>query len=193
MMKKIFLDVETTGTDIRKHSIHQISALIEVDGEVVEEVNLFSRPHHKALYEPAALRICGKTEAELKAYPLMDQSHRKFVAVLGKYVDKFVASDKFHVAGFNNRAFDDPFMRVWFEQNGDDFFGSWFFPDTLDVMTLASEYLLDRRAAMPSFKLKRVAREVGIYVDESKLHDASYDVVLTRGVYRIVTGREIEI
>src|SRR5680860_840233 len=119
-MKKIFLDVETTGVDVRKHSIHQISALVEIDDEVVEEVNLFSRPHPKALYEPAALRICGKTEAELKAYPPMGQAHREFTAVLAKYVDKFVSNDKFHVAGFNNRAFDDPFMRVWFEQNGDD-------------------------------------------------------------------------
>ena len=46
---------------------------------------------------------------------------------------------------------------------------------------------------MPSFKQHRVARELGIEVDEDRLHDASYNVELTRGIYRIVTGLDIEL
>ena len=46
---------------------------------------------------------------------------------------------------------------------------------------------------MPNFQLHTVAQTLGLEVDESKLHDASYDVLLTRQIYRIVTGREIEI
>ena len=45
---------------------------------------------------------------------------------------------------------------------------------------------------MPSFKLKRVAKELGILVEEEKLHDAVYNVYLTREIYRIVTGLELE-
>jgi hypothetical protein len=30
-------------------------------------------------------------------------------------------------------------------------------------------------------------------VDESRLHDANYDIELTRGVYRIVTGIDYEL
>ena len=58
---------------------------------------------------------------------------------------------------------------------------------------LASQYLLKRRASMPSFKLKRVAKELGIVVEEESLHDAYYDVKLTRQIYRIVTGLQVEI
>lgn len=35
-MKKVFLDLETTGVKVNKHSIHQIAVLIEIDGEIVE-------------------------------------------------------------------------------------------------------------------------------------------------------------
>jgi DNA polymerase-3 subunit epsilon len=56
-------------------------------------------------------------------------------------------------------------------------------------MVLASEYLLEKRVAMENFKLMTVARAVGIEIDESKLHDAQYDIELTRTIYKIVTNR----
>ena len=63
----------------------------------------------------------------------------------------------------------------------------------MDVRVLAGQYLQERRSSMPSFKLPRVAIEVGIEVDENKLHDAEYDIYLTREIYRIVTGLEVEL
>ncbi len=191
-MIKIFYDLETTGTDPRKHSIHQIAGIIEVDGVIAEKFDLKTRPHPKAIYEPAAMRICGVTEAQLRRYPKMGLVHKVFIKMLEKYISKFDKKDKAHRVGFNNNSFDDVFLGKWFLQNDDDFMMSWFYPDSLDVMTLASQYLLDRRAAMPSFKLKRVAQELGIYASPDELHDAGYDAHLTREIYRIVTGLEIE-
>jgi len=118
--------------------------------------------------------------------------HKVFTSILGKHISKFDKTDKAHLVGYNNNSFDDVFLGKWFEQNADDFMMSWFFSDSLDVMTLASQYLLDRRSAMPSFKLKRVAQELGIEVDPLELHNAKYDVELTRKIYRVVTGLEIE-
>ena len=46
---------------------------------------------------------------------------------------------------------------------------------------------------MPSFKLKRVGLELGLAVDPDSLHDALFDARLTRDIYRIVTGIEIEL
>jgi DNA polymerase-3 subunit epsilon len=37
---------------------------------------------------------------------------------------------------------------------------------------------------MENFKLKTVAQEMGIEVDESKLHDAKYDLELTYQIYQ---------
>ena len=56
---KIFYDVETTGENPNKHSIHQVAGLIEVDDQVVEEFNIHSRPHPKAAIEPEALKVCN--------------------------------------------------------------------------------------------------------------------------------------
>ena len=190
---KVFYDLETTGTDVRKHSIHQIAGLIEVNNEVVEKFNIFSQPHPKALIDEGALRACRKTQEELLSYPNMKDAHKEFKAILGKYINPFDPRQKAWCVGFNNRYFDDVFLRAWFKQNGDEFIGSWFWVDTLDTLVLASQYLINRRVNMPSFKLHRVARELGIVVEEERLHDASYDVQLTRSIYRIVTGLDIEL
>lgn len=191
-MIKLFFDVETTGTDYRKHSIIQLAGMIEKDGKVVEEFNFLVKPHEKAQIDEAAMAVNKKTVEEIMQYPEMKEAHLRLLKILGKYVDKYEKSDKMWLVGFNNRAFDDTFLRMFFELNGDRFFNSWFWSDSLDVLSLASQYLLDRRAQMPSFKLKRVAKELGIPVYEDELHDALYDVRLTRQIYRIVTRLELE-
>jgi DNA polymerase-3 subunit epsilon len=56
-------------------------------------------------------------------------------------------------------------------------------------MVLASEHLAEMRVGMENFKLMTTARALGIEIDESKLHDAEYDIELTRNIYRIVTNR----
>lgn len=192
-MIKIFYDLETTGVNSLKHSIHQIAGLVEVDGAVVEKFDLKTRPHPKAEITPEAMHICNVTEEQILNYPEMGKVYRKFCRMLGKYIDKFDSKKKAWLVGFNNRYFDDVFLRAWFIHNGDQYINSWFWGDTLDALVLASQYLLDRREGMSSFKQKRVATELGIDVDKTKLHDAEYDVYLTRQIYRIVTGLEVEI
>jgi DNA polymerase III subunit epsilon len=189
---KFFYDLETTGTDVRKNGIHQISGMFEVDGVVVETVNFKVAPHSKCIVEPSAMRICKVTEEQIRSYTDMKTIYRELIVILKKYCDKYDAKDKIWLVGFNNRSFDDVFLRAWFEQNGDAFFGSWFWSDSLDVLVLACQYLLNRRREMPSFKLRRVAKELGIHVVETELHDAAYDVDLTRQIYRIITGLEVE-
>ena len=189
---KMFYDLETTGTDVRKHSIHQISGVIEVNSEVVEDFDFKVRPNPKAKIDQEALDICDVTEEQILAYPEMKTVYKLVLKMLGKYVNRFDRKDKMWLLGFNNRNFDDVFFRAWFEQNGDAYFGSWFWSDSIDAMVLASEYLQDRRYKMSNFKLKTVAKELGITVDESKLHDAAYDIWLTREIYLIVTGRIME-
>jgi DNA polymerase-3 subunit epsilon len=193
MTVKIFYDLETTGLDHRKHGIHHLAGVVEIDGEVVEEFDLKAQPNPKAQITPEALSVCGVTLDTLKSYPPMGTTFKKFVTLINKYIDPYDPKSKAYLVGFNNRAFDDFFLRAWFDQNCNAFYSAYFWADSLDVMTLAGQYLINRRQSMPSFKLKRVAIELGIGVDKDKLHDASYDVHLTREIYRIVTGLEVEI
>lgn len=191
-IKKLFYDTETTGLDPKKSSIIQLSGVMEINGRIVEEFDFKLRPHPKAVIEPEALTVNGKTMDEIMAYNLFEVGHKDFVSLLDRHIDRFDKRDKAYLVGYNNRKFDDEFLRMLFTLSGDNYFGSWFWPDSLDVMVLASQYLIGRRPFMPSFQLERVAIELGIIPKKSSLHDSKYDSQLTREIYQIVTGLEVE-
>ena len=107
--------------------------------------------------------------------------------MLSKYVDKFDKKDKFFLVGYNNASFDNSFFRAFFVQNNDNYFGSWFWSNSLDAMVLASNFLINERNNMIDFKQSTVAKYLGIEVDETKLHDAEYDVNLMIQIFKKVT------
>jgi len=191
MSKRLFFDLETTGVVWSRNAIHQLAALIEIDGEVVEKINWNMAPFEGAKIEEAALKVGGVTLKQVEAYPDQLEQFKAFKLTLTKYVDKFDKKDKFHLVGYNNCYFDDRFLRAWFERNGDEYFGSWFWADSLDVMVLASQHLYYQRPKMINFKLGTVAQTLGIQVLESKLHDGLYDVELTRAVYNKITNADL--
>ena len=192
-MIKVFYDVETTGLEPDKCSIIQLAGYLEKNGEIVNEFDYKLRPHERAVISPDALAVNGVTLEEIMEYPPMEEAFKSFRAMMSLHIDRYDKTHKAWLVGYNNRKFDDPFLRNLFSLCGDKYFGSWFWSDSLDVMVLASQYLLERRHTMPSFKLSRVATELGIVFDEEELHDALGDARITREVYRIVTGLEIEI
>ena len=119
----------------------------------------------------------------------MEEVYRKFVNMLAKYVDRFDKRDKFFLVGYNNAAFDNQFLRGFFLQNGDVYFGSWFWSNSFDVMVLATSYLAERRAEMENFKLSTVAKFLGIWVSDDELHNAMYDIELTMKIFNIVNKK----
>jgi DNA polymerase-3 subunit epsilon len=185
-MKLLFVDLETTGTNPGRNGIHQISGQIVIDGKHVQDFDFHVRPNPKAVIEDAALNVGGVTREQVLAYPPMGQVYKEFVAMLDKYVDKYNKKDKFFLVGYNNAAFDNQFLRGFFLQNGDNYFGSYFWSNSIDVMVLASAYIADRRADMENFKLSTVAKFLGVSVSDDSLHNALYDIELTRAVYEIV-------
>lgn len=183
MTKRFFYDCETTGTDEKKHSIHQLSFQIDIDGEVEEKGDVRICPYTPDDIDPAALAVSDVTEEQIRAYPNVLAAHAELVTVLSKYVDKYDKRDKFHLVGYNNRGFDDRFLRRVWDVCGDKYFGSFFWADSIDVMVLASDYWIDRRPELRDFKLRTVASFTGLSVDDSRLHDAQYDIELTRSLY----------
>jgi DNA polymerase-3 subunit epsilon len=186
-MKILFFDLETTGVNPGKHGIHQISGEIVIDGKSVETFDFKVRPNPQAVIEQEALDVCKVTKEQILAYPAMIEIYAKLTQMLAKYVDKFNKTDKFFLAGYNNAAFDNQFLRGFFLQNRDQYFGSWFWSNSIDVMVLATQHLLDERGKMENFKLSTVAKYLGIDVTDDSLHDALYDLKLTRAVYEYVT------
>jgi len=182
-MKLLFYDLETTGVRYWKNGIHQISGEIVIDGESKEKFNFFVRPHESCLIEEEALAVCNVTSEQIKAYPPMQEVYQELTNLLAKYIDKFDKKDKFFLVGYNNSSFDNAFFKAFFVQNNDNYFYSWFWVNSIDVMVLSTLFLMDKRASMKNFKQETVARELGIELDSSKLHDAHYDVWLTKIIY----------
>ena len=183
--KLLVYDCETTGLDKQQSAIHQLSGMIVIDGEIKEEFDFKIRPHEGAKISDEALAVSGVTLEQIRQYPTPLEVYKQIIEILGKYVDKFNKQDKFHLAGYNNRGFDDEFFRALFERSNDKYFGSWFWSDSIDAMILASGYLRGKRSQMVNFKLATVAAACGIKVEDEKLHDATYDLMLT---YRLIKG-----
>lgn len=189
-MKLFCFDLETTGLKFWRHGIHQISGCIIIDGIVKEEFNFRVQPNPKADIDEEALKIANVTKEQVMAYPPMLEVYNQIIAMMGKYVDKFNKKDKFFLLGYNNAGFDNPMFRAWFKQNLDEYFGSWFWSSPIDVIVLATQYLKEKRHLMENFQLRSVAKYLGIEVDETKLHDAKYDIYLTLEIYKIVTQKQ---
>ena len=187
-MKLLFFDLETTGIKYWRNGVHQISGEIVIDGVTKESFNFNVCPQPQCEIEEEALRICNVSKEQIQAYPPMREVYVKFVNMLSKYVDKFDKKDKFFLVGYNNASFDNHFLKAFFVQNGDHYFYSWFWVNSIDVMVLSTQHLMRKRHEMTDFKQETVARALGIQIDSAKLHDASYDIQLTKEIYNRISS-----
>jgi len=183
MGKVLWFDCETTGLDPYRNGIVQIAALVEIDGEVTEAINLFLRPGDSDKIDQKALDIHGYSESEVRKFPDPEISMRKFQTFLSRHVDKFDNTDKFVMAGYFIR-FDMDFLRALFVKLGDRYFGSWFFNVTYDVQVQVAERIL-RGFRSPNYKLITMCQEFGIEIDP---HDALSDIKATRSLDRLLKG-----
>lgn len=182
-MKLFFFDLETTGVKFWRNGIHQISGEIVIDGIAQESFNFKTCPNPKCEIEDEALSVCNVTREQILQYPPMQEIYKQLVEMLAKYVDRYNRQDKFFLVGYNNASFDNQFLKAFFTQNNDNYFYSWFWVNSIDVMVMASHFLAERRHTMKDFKQETVAREFGIEIEQEKLHDAAYDIQLTREIY----------
>ena len=117
-MKVVFFDLETTGTLVNKHGIHQISGMIVIDGEVKETFDFKVQPNPKAEIVQEALDVAGVTKEQILSYPAMGYVYGQFTAILNKYVDKYNKQDKFFLAGYNNASFRILLLEQFYRCNG---------------------------------------------------------------------------
>lgn len=187
-MKRLYYDLETTGLNPAKHGIHQMAGMVVINGELKDRFNIKMQPNPKAQYDPEALKVANLTKEQILQYQPFEAGYKEFMGIIEKHVDRFNKKDKFHLVGYNNRAFDDNFLRGLLRQNGNEYFGSYFWSDSIDVLVLSSYFLEARRVELPNFKLSTVAAHMGITVEESKLHEAGYDIDLTHLIMDKITA-----
>lgn len=183
--KLCFIDTETTGLFPWKHGIIQIAFIIVIDGVVKEKVDLMVNPFPQDAIEDGALKANGRDRDTLFNNLPPAEAFTKLESTLAKYVKKTDTSDKFFFCAYNAK-FDEEFMRQWFKKNGSNYFGSWFFSPTIDVMVLAGLSLLEERPKMENFKLGTVLQHLGIK-PTGNLHDGMVDIEATYQLFKKLT------
>lgn len=133
MSKLLFFDLETTGVKYWRNGIHQIGGIVDIDGQEAERFDIRLAPNPAATIEQEALDVAGVTLEQVQSYQPMEEGYRQLVGILSKYVNKFDKRDKMYLVGYNNAGFDNNFLRALFTQCGDKYFGSWFYPNCMDV------------------------------------------------------------
>jgi DNA polymerase-3 subunit epsilon len=179
--KKLYIDVATPGLDPLKHAVIQIAGIIVIDGEEKETFNLCVSPLPHREIDDKALEINGRTRQELKIFDSPAIAFKKLIKVLEQYVSKFDTKDKFHFIAYNS-PFDNQFMREFFIDAGDRFFGSWFWVPDICIMRKAADKLCHERHWLANFKLATVAEYLEIDTSQMQLHDALADIQVTMAI-----------
>lgn len=182
MIKRCYIDTETTGLDAKKNGILEIGCIIEVDNTVMKEFVIECSPFKQDEINGKALKVNHISREGLYDRMSPKDAYKEFTDILSQYVDRFNKYDKFFFFGYN-APFDSNFLREFFLKNGDKYFGSYFFYPPIDVCILAAVYLGDERARMPNFKLTTVAPMLGVDIEMEKAHGALYDIQITRKMF----------
>lgn len=185
-MKLLYCDVETGGLSPKKNPLLQLAGIIEIDGVEKEAFNYMIQPGEDDVVEPKALEVNGLTFGDLGGFDPPARVLAGFKMLMKQFVSPYNKKDKFHFIGYNSHSFDMPFIREFFKKQGDSYFGSWFFYPGIDVMLLAAHQLMGQRQNMENFKLHTVCKRMGIAVDDEMLHEALYDVELTKKLYYLL-------
>lgn len=177
-VKKLYLDVETTGPYYWVHGIHQLSGEIWVDKERTF-FDYHVKPFGEDVVNDKALEVSHKTIEQLRASPSAREVWSELYGVLTSYVNPFDSKDKFFVYAYN-AAFDENFLRQWCLKLGFEFFGALFHSPINCVMQKAFIVLGADRTDLENVKLVSIAKHFGLEIDEERLHDALYDVEVMR-------------
>lgn len=183
-MNKIFwFDTETGGTDSLNNGLIELSYFIEINKEIVDEGTLKMNPlllPNKNI-EDQALEVNGLERKDIELYPSPFDFYSSLIHVLSKYINKYDKLDKFIPAGYNVH-FDESFLKQFFMDVGDHYYGSWFSYKFLDVFPLVFHYVYQGKfPELHSYTLSNVAYVLGIESDN--YHNAMEDIRITRQVY----------
>jgi DNA polymerase-3 subunit epsilon len=194
MKKILWLDVETTGLDPNRNGLIQLAMLMDIDGEMVDEVQLDFQPFQKDeitinelgfqkewrefdLGDNTVLPATNITAQTLWGYLI--PTTMKINHFLQKHISKFDKNDKAYIGGYNV-PFDIAFLSKFYEKCGDKYLGSYINWKQVDVRSMV--YMLDfhDHIRLDNYKLATVAEHFGIELDA---HNPMSDIKVTRELF----------
>ncbi len=188
-MKVLYFDTETTGVDPKVNEIVQFAAIVEKDGNMVEEVNWNCQPTRWESIDPQALITTGLSIEKLKTFDTPDVMMKNIRALFDRHIDKFNKTDKFYPAGHNVQ-FDLEFLQAFWKQHGDSYgTGSYQNWRCLDSRILANFLLYKDMIPCTDVKLETLCNHFKVAI---QAHDAMSDIRATRELIQLM-GNLLEI
>lgn len=180
--KILYFDVETGGLKPNENPLLQLAMIVEIDGEVKEEVEWNIQPRKNDIIDDKALEINGLKKEDFPSFIPPDRVLREIQTVLGKYVNKYDKKDKFVTAGYNVD-FDTRFLRSFFFRGNDKFFYSYFHKIKIDPMKDMEEAYHTGAIDTINYKLTTVCKYFDIKLDDA--HTALADIRATRELIKL--------
>ena len=189
-VKQIFIDVETAGLNPVDHGLIQVAGVIVIDGRKMQTFDYLMCPPSLKTFQQRALEVIGRSMDEIETFDKSADKFKIFHKMLCKYVNPFDKVDKFQFIAYNS-PFDADFIRQWFTDNDNKYYGSIFWTPDICVMRKAGDYLQDERYKLKNFRLETVCKHLNIDT-KGDLHDAMVDVALTMRLYKSLGGSTTE-
>ncbi len=204
MKKILFFDCETTGLDPNRNGLIQLAMIMDIDGDIVDELYLEIRPFiideldlsPKISFALAKDRsLNGQNDGLLPvtsiSVPMLMQFKSPQVALgqinafLQKHISKFDKNDKAYIGGYNV-LFDIAFLSKFYEKCGVKYLGSYINWRQLDVRQML--YMLDfeGKISLENYKLATACAHFGI---ELEAHNPLSDIRATRELFYKLRSR----
>lgn len=182
-MKTLFIDLETTGLSSHRNSIIELAAILEEGNEVKEVYHKYCKPETRPADFDKITGITGITWDFLEKHGIPEKIlYNSFLSFLDKYIDKFDKKDKLVFCAYNAR-FDESFLRELFKRHDNSYYGAYFYPGTLDIMTTLNFCIRHKMIDTPlGFKNADTAAHLGIKFDKKLLHSAIEDIRLSKKI-----------
>ena len=180
-MKVCWTDLETTGVIPKKHAIVQAAFKVVINGEIKDSLLVEMRPDGDKEVSSQALEVNGLTREEINKWPSSDKGYHMMRGFFLRYVDPYDTRDKMTLAGFNLLHFDIPFLRNFWREHGDNYFGSFFRGGGVDIMSVYQYCeLIGKARVLQKHTLEDIARQFDIHTEGA--HHAMVDVETTRTI-----------
>ena len=192
MKKVLWLDVETTGLDCRKHGLREVGFIIEIDGVEVDKgvfkINPFTYTTKDVEIDDYALEISKVSIEDLESYDRVSYCFKELMKILVKYVNVNNKNDCFVIAGYNT-AFDIGFIKEWFKEMGLlDSYKDLFHYKSLDVFSIVFALRHIGLNSAENDKLETMCNYFGIEIDA---HNALSDIEATKKLYELICEKFI--
>jgi DNA polymerase-3 subunit epsilon len=185
--KTLWFDSETGGKDHKTDALIQLAAVIEIDGEIVDEIDLKMQPIKGKKINHEAIAIHNMTLDQIKTFQVAHVAHTHFETFLSKYNKYPTKSSRYIMAGYNPQ-FDCDFVNQWYQDISGGPYAYWkhlqFAP--IDVLPTLRAMRYYKIIDVPDVKLETVCNYFGVQI---KAHDALSDIKATREVTKLLFGK----